>query len=78
MPKKEEYGAQPPIELLRQYLDYGAWYVISEDKEYLQIIDVILLACMGPPGGGRTHITNRMVRHFNIITYTEIHNDVIR
>ncbi len=32
---------------------------------------------MGPPGGGRTFITNRMVRHFNILAYTELSNDII-
>ena len=26
MPKLDTYGSQPPIELLRQYLDYGGLY----------------------------------------------------
>ena len=54
MPKKEEYGAQPPIEFLRQWLDHGGWYDReSKEKNFRRIEDIILVSAMGPPGGGK-------------------------
>ena len=69
MPQKEEYGAQPPIELLRMWCDYGYWYDLEErEKKFLH--DMILVATMGPPSGGRNSVTRRFLRHFFIL-YTE-------
>jgi hypothetical protein len=36
--------------------------------EFKQVIDIFFLAAMGLPGGGRAVISNRTIRHFNILT----------
>ena len=43
----------------------------------MKIERLIILCAMGPPGGGRTFITNRIIRHFNIIAYTELDKEII-
>jgi dynein heavy chain len=44
MPKVEEYGAQPPIELLRQFLDQKGWYDIKDTNHpFRNIIDTMLI-----------------------------------
>lgn len=78
MPKKEEYGAQPPLELLRQWLDHHGWYDRkSKEKPLMNIVDIMLACSMGPPGGGRSPITQRLQRHFNIVTYTDLEQKTI-
>jgi dynein heavy chain, axonemal len=44
----------------------------------MKLEDLIILTSMGPPGGGRTFITNRVVRHFNLLGYTELSQDTIK
>ena len=78
MPKREVYFAQPPIELIRQWMDHKGWYNReSKEKDFKKIEDIIFVSAMGPPGGGRSPITPRMQRHYNYLTYTDLEKQSI-
>lgn len=49
MPMKDTFGSQPPLELLRHWIDYGFFY--DRQKQTIKYVnDILLLAAMGPPG----------------------------
>ncbi|XP_045539469.1 dynein axonemal heavy chain 1 [Papilio machaon] len=72
MPALEVYGAQPPIELLRQFMDFSGWYDRTSIGDFKTLVDVGIVAAMGPPGGGRNPVTMRLMRHFHYISFTEM------
>lgn len=54
-------------------MDHKGWYNRTT-KEFWNIQDIVFVAAMGPPGGGRSVLTQRLQRHFNIITYNTLDN----
>jgi dynein heavy chain len=82
MPMKEKYGAQPPIEILRQMIDgeaynpSGGWFDRKDSVHpFKSIIDLKLFAAMGTPGGGRTFITPRFIGHTFLLGFALLDDD---
>ena len=76
MPEVETYGAQPPIELLRQLVDCGGYYDLKE-KSWVNIVDTVMCCAMGPPGGGRNGTTPRFLRHFHLLCVDSFDDDTL-
>ncbi|XP_058822007.1 dynein axonemal heavy chain 6 [Topomyia yanbarensis] len=77
MPKLDVYGSQPPIELLRQFLDFRGVY--DREKMYWKsIVDVTLGAACAPPGGGRNILTPRFIRHFALFSLPTPNSDTMK
>jgi dynein heavy chain len=77
MPTMDTFGSQPPLELLRQWVDYGCWY--DRQKQLLRyILDTQLVCAMGPPGGGRSVISERLQSRFNVVNFTAAHDSQLQ
>ncbi|KAF4087720.1 hypothetical protein AMELA_G00073630 [Ameiurus melas] len=90
MPAKEIYGAQPPIELLRQWIDHRHWYD-KKDTSRLDIVDVLFISLpMGPlvEGGMISQISpslppiprllsGRFTRHLNIVSIDSFDDETL-
>ena len=64
--KPEVYGAQPPLELIRQLFDMGGWYNTATCT-FERVVETTMIAAMGMAGGGLFNISDRLLRHFFFI-----------
>lgn len=44
---------------------------------FKNIVDTQIVSAMGPPGGGRNPVSARVLRHFNILSFTELSDDSV-
>uniref|UniRef100_A0A8D2LM47 Dynein axonemal heavy chain 14 n=1 Tax=Varanus komodoensis TaxID=61221 RepID=A0A8D2LM47_VARKO len=62
-PIPEEYGSQPPLELIRQLLDLGGFYD-TRHLDWKNVLDIALVANCTPPSEGSNGISARLLTHF--------------
>jgi dynein heavy chain len=70
MPKPEQYGAQPPLEVLRQVLGYGGFFNRKE-LYWVEVHGLTIVAACQPPGGGRNTPDNRLLSQFTTLYLNE-------
>ena len=70
LPQLDLFGAQQPIEFIRQLIDNKMLY--DEKKTKRTIKDTIFISACAPPSGGRNPVTPRLFRHFNMIWMTDL------
>uniref|UniRef100_A0A8C6E8C9 Dynein axonemal heavy chain 14 n=1 Tax=Moschus moschiferus TaxID=68415 RepID=A0A8C6E8C9_MOSMO len=76
MPESDMYGAQPPLELIRQLLDMGGIYD-TEKITWKNIQDLSLVAaCVFPVG--RRYISPRLLKHFSILVLPHLPQTAIK
>jgi dynein heavy chain, axonemal len=68
MPEINEWGDQPTNEIVRQLVEFGNFAFLDKDKRGVmkKCDDLVFLAAMTHPGGGRNDVPNRLKSHFLI------------
>uniref|UniRef100_A0A4W2H6H3 Dynein axonemal heavy chain 14 n=1 Tax=Bos indicus x Bos taurus TaxID=30522 RepID=A0A4W2H6H3_BOBOX len=76
MPESDMYGAQPPLELIRQLLDMGGIYD-TEKITWKNIQDLSLVAaCVFPVS--KRYISPRLLKHFSILVLPHLPQTAIK
>lgn len=75
MPFRDENStAQPPVELMRFWLDHSMWY----DQKSLAPVKLIDLQIMCAMTASRGTVSPRFLRHFNVIAIDEFTGDTLK
>ena len=94
MPRRDPFGAQPPVELLRQVIDTsehfrpgggtnpafagGGGFYDRKKHTWNSIENLVLVSACAPPGGGRNQMTARFCRHLNMLYIPPPANSILK
>lgn len=50
----------------------------SKENHMMEIENTIIVTALAPPGGGRNHVTSRLIRHFNVLSIESFDDDLMK
>lgn len=76
-PIKDDYGAQLPIELLRQYMEYKFLFDLR-NRQKIHIEDVIVMGACGVISEHQGSLCRRFLSHFNCFAVNTFSDDTVQ